>query len=111
MDKTAFENMDFSEYMSSLTTSLSVECNKAIVKRLLNDIIDIYNNRYLWYGDYTNSMRKDNSSLDYSFNFNKNDFKINYVYIPKHIILEEFAFNFIRELSKRNLFKGGENNG
>lgn len=107
MDKTAFENMDFSEYMESMTKSLSVEFNKAIVKRLLNDVIDIYNNRYLWYGDYTNSMKKENSSLDYSFNYNMNDFKINYVYIPKHIILEEFAFNYIRELSRIN-FKGGE---
>ena len=82
MNKTAFENMDFSEYISSMEKSLSVEFNKAIVKRLLNDIIDIYKNRFLWYGDYTNQMMKENSELDYSFNYNKNDFKINYVYIP-----------------------------
>lgn len=100
MDKLAFENMDFSEYMKSMEKVLLAEFNKAIVKRLLNDIIDIYENRFLWYGDYKTSMYKENSELNYSFNYNKNDFKINYVYIPKHIILEEFAYNYIKELSK-----------
>jgi hypothetical protein len=102
MDKTAFDNMDFSEYMSDMSKAISVECNKAIVKRLLNDVIDIYNNRFLWYGDYKESMLRENTSaLDYSFDYNKYDSKINFVYIPKHIILEEFAFDYIRALSKK----------
>lgn len=99
MAKTAFENMDFTEFTSNMTERIQVEFNKAIVKRLLNDIIDIYKNNFLWYGDYKNLMLRENSEIDYSFNYNKNNFKINYMYIPKHIILEEFAFNYIRELS------------
>ena len=100
MDKTAFENMDFSEYISSITNSISVEFNKAIVKRLLYDIIDIYENRFLFYDNYKKLMFDENSIIDYSFNYNITDSKINFVYIPKHIILEEFAFNYIKELSK-----------
>lgn len=101
MDKTAFENMDFSEYISSITNSISVEFNKAIVKRLLYDIIEIYKGRYCYYDNYKDAMLNENSSIDYSFNYNRNDFKINYVYIPKHIILEEFVFNYIKELSMK----------
>lgn len=103
MNKTAFENMDFSEFISSLTNSISVECNKAIVKRLLNDIIDIYNERFVWYEVYKETMARENQTIDYSFNYDRYDFKINYVYIPKHIILEEFAFNYIKDLSKRGV--------
>ena len=47
-------------------------------------------------------MIEENSVIDYSFNFNRLDFKMNFVYIPKHIILEEFAFNYIQDLSKRS---------
>lgn len=101
MEKTAFENMDFSEFASSMMDSISVECHKAIVKRLLNDIIEIYKGRFCFYGDYKDLMLKENSLIDYSFNYNRNDFKINYVYIPKHIILEEFVFNYIKELSMK----------
>lgn len=101
MDKTAFENMDLSEFISSLTESMTIECNKAIIKRLLYDIIEIYNGRFTWYGVYKNTMENENRTIDFSYSYNKFDFKINCVYVPKHIILEEFAFNYIRDLSKR----------
>lgn len=101
MDKTAFNNMNLGEFISSIIDNLSIEFNKAIVKRLLSDIIDIYEGHFLNYDTYKDFMLDENSSIDYSFNYSKNDFKLNYVYIPKHIILEEFAYNYIICLSKR----------
>lgn len=101
MEKTAFENMNLSEFISSITNSLSVEFNKAIVKRLLYDIIEIYKGRFTFYDNYKDLMLKENASIDYSFDYNRCDFKISCEYIPKHILLEEFAFNYIKALSIR----------
>lgn len=102
MDKTAFENMNLNEFISKTVDNLSVEMHKALVKCLLKDIIDIYKGLYCTYWVYTNEMNKLNSYIDYSYNYNKYDYKINFVYIPKHIILEEFAFNYICDLSRKN---------
>ena len=52
MDKTAFDNMNLSEFISSIIDNLSIEFNKAIVKRLLSDIIEIYKGHYLNYETY-----------------------------------------------------------
>jgi len=101
MDKTAFDNMNLSEFISSIIDNLSIEFNKAIVKRLLSDIIEIYKGHYLNYETYKDFILNENSSIDYSFNYSKYDFKLDCVYIPKHILLEEFAFNYIVGLSKR----------
>ena len=101
MDKLAFDNMNLSEFISSIIDKISIEFNKAIVKRFISDIIDIYNDKFNWYEGYKKFMIEENTSIDYSYNYNRYDFKLNFVYIPKHIILEEFAFNYIRDLSKR----------
>jgi len=101
MEKTAFDNMNLSEFISSLIDELSIEFNKAIVKRLLSDVIEIYKGHFLNYEIYKDFMMNENSSLDYPIISSSKNFKLNCCYIPKHIILEEFAFNYIIGLSTR----------
>lgn len=100
MDKTEFSNINLSEFISDTVDILSIEMNKSIVKCLLKDIINIYNGFYWSYDFYKNEMNRINSNIKRSYDYNMIDYKVKFVYTPRHIILEEFAFNYIKNLKE-----------
>lgn len=90
------------EFINEMFEKLNDEYSNLGEKQLINDIIYIYEGIYTDYEYYKNSIIKLNRLIDERNNVKPYNtcFKVVMQFQPKHTVLSENIFNFIRELSK-----------
>lgn len=101
--------MNLDEFVSDIASKILKDVREAETKMALQDIIMIYENCYINYGHYLDTIKKGNERIDEIKNKQNNlvsAFNINTTYYVKHTILEEFEFDFIRSL--RPLYREGK---
>lgn len=92
----------FADFINEMFEKVNNEYSNLSEKQLINDIIYIYEGIYTDYDYYKNSIINNNKRIDEIKNVTPyiNCFKVVMQFQPKHTILSENVFNFIRELSK-----------
>lgn len=95
--------------IDEMVRGLKIEYRKSSMRMILDDIIDIFVGKYgdkydlkSNYDIYLERINKDNELIEINNSVIKSENKkyTNFTmkFIPKHIILEEFQFNYILDL-------------
>ena len=93
MDEKRF--FDINDYVDELTKST----NRMTSKMLLQDIIMVYNGCYgETYSEYLEIIAKANEKVREMRKMDMHSFSTTLVFVPYHNILEQFQFDYIKEL-------------
>lgn len=106
--------------LDEMIQKLTIEYGKANYRLILSDIIDIFVGKYgdkydlkSNYDIYLEIIHKDNELIEINNTAirSENNKYTNYLvkFIPKHIILEEYQFNYILDLRYKWLQERSEN--